>query len=231
MDTAILANVTPIHKKGDKSQAENYRSISLTSVVGKLLETIVTNHISNHLLKDTQHGFRRHRSCLTNLLEFFHEVYLDYDKNKAFDSIYLDFKKAFDTVPHRKLMTKVRALVIGGTIVDRIENWLTGRKQRVVINGKASKWVNVSGVPQGAVLGPLLFIIYINDLDCDIVSKLVKFADDTKLGNRADTLGNVSNIQTDLNRIVNWADTWQMTFNSSKYKVLHIGNANLNLRL
>ncbi len=98
-------------------------------------------------------------------------------------------------------------------------------ENRVVINGKASKWVNVtSGLPQGSVLGPLLFIIYINDLDCDIVSKLVKFADDTNLGNRADTLDNVSNIQTDLNRIVNWADTWQMTFNSSKCKVLHIGN-------
>ncbi len=98
--------MTPIHKKGDKSQAENYRPISLTSVVGKLLETIVTNHISNHLesnnlLKDTQHGFRRHRSCLTNLLEFFHDVSLDYD-NKAFDIIYLDFKKAFDTVSHNK---------------------------------------------------------------------------------------------------------------------------------
>ncbi len=157
-------------------------------------------------------------------------VYLDFDNNKAFDNIYLDFKKAFDTLPHRKLMTKVRALGIGGTIAHWIEIWLTGRKQRVVINGKASKWVNVtSGVPQGCVLGPLLFIIYINNLDCDIVSKLVKFADDTKLGNRADTLDNVSNIQTDLNRIVNWDDTCQMTFNSSKYKVLHIGNANLNL--
>ncbi len=89
-----LANVTPIHKKGNKSHAENYRPISLTLVVGKPLETIVTNHISNHLesnnlLKDTQHGFRRHRSCLTNLLEVFHEVYLDYDNNKAFDIIYL----------------------------------------------------------------------------------------------------------------------------------------------
>ncbi len=126
-------------------------------------------------------------------------------------------------------MTKVRALGIGGTIADWIENWLTGRKQRVVINGKVSKWVNVtSGVPQGSVLQSLLFIIYINDLDCDIVNKLVKFADVTKLGNRADTLDNVSNIQTDLNRIVNWTDTWQMTFNSSKCKVLHIGNANLN---
>ncbi len=78
-------------------------------------------------------------------------------------------------------------------------------------------------------MGPLLFIIYINDLDCDIVSKPVKFADDRKLRNRADTFDNVSNIQTDLNRIVNWTDTWQMTFNSSKCKVLHIGNANLNL--
>ncbi len=88
---------------------------------------------------------------MTNSFEFFHDVYLDYDNNKVFDIIYLDFKKAFDTVPHRKLMIKVRALGIGVTIADWIENWLTGRKQRVVINGKASKWVNVtSGIPQGS---------------------------------------------------------------------------------
>ncbi len=94
-----------------------------------------------------------------------------------------------------------------GTSADWIENW-PGRKHRIVINSKESKWVNVtSGVPQRCVLGSLLFIIYINHLDSDIVSKLVKFADDTKLGNRADTLDNVNNIQTNLNRIVNWADT------------------------
>ncbi len=105
-------------------------------------------------------------------------------------------------------MTNVRALGTGDTIAEWIENWLTGRKQRVVIKGKATKCVNVtSGVPQGTVLVPLLFITYTNDLDCDIVSKLAKFADDTKLGNRADTLDNVNNIQTDVNRIVNWADT------------------------
>ncbi len=108
-----LANVTLIHKKGDKSQAENYKPISLTSVVGKLLETIVTNHISNHLesnnlLKDNQHGFRRHRSCLINLLEFFHEVYLEYDNNNAHDVIYLDLRKAIDTVPHEKLIRQMK---------------------------------------------------------------------------------------------------------------------------
>ncbi len=102
-------------------------------------------------------------------------------------------------------------------------------ENRVVINGRALKWINVtSGVSQKSILGSLQFIIYINDLDCDIVSKLLKFADDTKLGNRADTHDNVSNIQTNLNRIVNWANTWQMIFNSSNCKVLHIGNANLN---
>jgi ribonuclease P/MRP protein subunit RPP40 len=114
-------------------------------------------------------------------------------------------------------------------MLEWIENWLKNRKQRVVISGKASDWVNVtSGVPQGSVLGPLLFVIYINDLDKDILSKLGKFADDTKLGNRVDTQNYIDNIQTDINKLVEWAATWQMSFNVSKCKVMHIGSSNPN---
>ena len=227
-----LANVTPIYKKGNKNMAGNYRPISLTSVIGKLLENIITNHIRNYLevnnlISDSQHGFRKKRSCLTNLLEFFHDIYQDYDSYKNVDLIYLDFQKAFDSVPHKRLMTKIRALGVGGKLADWIENWLRNRKQRVVINGEASDWVEVtSGVPQGSILGPLLFVIYINDLDSNIVNKLVKFADDAKLGGRVDDKRYIISIQEDLNRLVKWTEKWQMNFNLSKCKVMHIGHSN-----
>ena len=226
------AEVTPIFKKGAASQPSNYRPISLTSVVGKLMESIMVDKItsfleSNLLLRSSQHGFRRQRSCLTNLIEFFHFVFSEHDKDKAVDVIYLDFQKAFDKVPHRRLLAKVRALGIDGNVARWIENWLSCRRQRVVLNGHTSEWVIVtSGVPQGSVLGPLLFIIYVNDMDGDILAKISKFADDTKLGMNVAKDGNTAQLQDDLRRIGEWSDTWQMPFNVSKCKVMHIGHRN-----
>ncbi len=117
--------------------------IDLTSVIGKLLESILTKHIANHLetnklIKDSQHGFRNHRSCLINLLEFFYDILLYHDKCRAVDIIYLDFQKAFDTVPHKRLMVKIRALGIRENVAGWIENWLKNRRQRVVMNGESS---------------------------------------------------------------------------------------------
>ena len=226
------AEVTPIFKKGDPSQPSNHRPISLTSIVGKLMEGIMVDTIIDHLetnglLRNSQHGFRRHRSCLTNLLEFFHFVFSEQDRDKAVDVIYLDFQKAFDKVPHRRLLRKVRAHGIDGAVADWIENWLKDRRQRVVVNGQSSEWVPVtSGVPQGSVLGPLLFIIYVNDMDDGIISKISKFADDTKLGINVAKEGNIQNLQEDLRRIGEWSDRWQMPFNVDKCKVMHIGHRN-----
>ncbi|KAF2351894.1 Reverse transcriptase domain [Trinorchestia longiramus] len=136
---------------------------------------------------------------------------------KAIDLVYLDFQKAFDKVPHERLMGKVEAHGIRGNYSRWIRNWLTGRTQRVVIHDETSDPALVtSGVPQGSVLGPLLFIIYINDLDVGIISKINKFADDTKLCDRAITERDRATIQSDLNRLLQWTLTWQMSSNIEK---------------
>ena len=226
------AEVTPIFKKGDRNQPSNYRPISLTSIVGKLMESIMVDKVtsyleSNLLLRSSQHGFRRQRSCLTNLVEFFHFVFSEHDREKAVDVIYLDLKKAFDKVPHRRLLKKVRALGIAGAVGDWIENWLHSRRQRVVVNGQKSGWLPVtSGVPQGSVLGPLLFIIYVNDIDDGITARISKFADDTKLGMNVADAENVERLQADLRKLGEWSDKWQMPFNVEKCKVMHIGHRN-----
>ena len=231
-----LQNITPLFKKGSKNNPGNYRPVSLTSVPGKILESIIaediTQHLeSNNLISDSQHGFRKGRSCLTNLLEFFHDMFSLYDKSRAIDILYLDFKKAFDKVPHKRLMAKVRGYGIIDEVGDWIEDWLTGRKQRVVINGSSSTWRDVtSGVPQGSVLGPILFIIYINDLDLGLISKISKFADDTKVGINANNETAVKQLQEDLNRIGEWSQKWQMPFNLDKCKVMHVGQRNENAK-
>ena len=154
----------------------------------------------DHLLKfclitSSQHGFVKNKSRLKNLLMVLDVVCSHVDNGVPVDVIYLDFKKAFDKVPHQRLLTKIRAHGIAGHIVNWIDSWLLNRSQRVVVNGKASPWWPVaSGVPQGSVLGPLLFVIYINDLEKGLVNKLLKFADDTKLFGVVANPGNVEQL-------------------------------------
>ena len=226
------AGVTPLLKKGNKSSAQNYRPVSLTCTVCKIMESILKDEILGHLgkfslIRDSQHGFVKGRSCLTNLLDFLEDVTLEVDNVRPVDIIYLDFAKAFDKVPYQRLFRKIKAHGIGGSILRWIENWLNGRRQKVSINRTYSSWNDViSGVPQGSVLGPLLFLIYINDLDVDVVSKLAKFADDTKLcrGVAQDT--DVETLRADLYNIFRWSIDWQMLFNTDKCVVIHMGKNN-----
>ncbi len=221
------ATITPIFKnKGSKHKATNYRPVSLTSIPCKILEKIIRKKIMEHMNHNNffttfQHGFLEGRSCVTNLLSS-----LDYwtrvlDEKGAIDCIYMDFRKAFDSVPHIRLLHKLESY---GIHLKWLEDFLIGRTQQVSVNGTTSLKVPVtSGVPQGSVLGPVMFLIYINDLP-DCVDSAVKiFADDTKIFRRINSTQDCELLQRDLTKLEDWANIWQMEFHPQKCEVIRIG--------
>ena len=182
-----LANVQPVHKKNAKDDKTNYRPISLLSICSKIYEKIVFDSIytfltENNLLTSHQSGFRPGDSTINQLLAITTEIYTSFETLNETRAVFLDMSKAFDKVWHSGLLFKLKQNGIGGSLLKMLEVYLSERKQRVVLNGQESSWKPLSsGVPQGSVLGPLLFLIYINDLTQNISSTMKLFADDSSL--------------------------------------------------
>ena len=183
---------------------------------------------TNNIVTDDQHGFMKKRSCLTNLIMNLEEITGMVDNGDMVDQIYLDLCKAFDKVPHQRLLYKLQQYGISGTLLTWVESFLSHRQQRVKVNNSFSNWTDVtSGVPQGSVLGPVLFILYINDLNDNLSHCSCKiFADDTKLTHTANNESDALMIQKDLNNLDDWCKEWKMYFNDSKCHVLHFGKRN-----
>ena len=219
--------ITPIHKGGDRTQPQNYRPVSLTSHVIKVFEKIVRDNLLNHItllnkLNENQHGFRSGRSCVSQLLSHYNNIIEGIENGHDVDVIYLDFAKAFDKVHHGILLNKLRELKISGKALAWISNFLYDRKQQVSVEGVLSSESKVdSGVPQGTVLGPILFLIHINDIDEGVENcTLSCFADDTRIIKTIKSDEDRNSLQNDLNSIYDWADKNKMRFNSNKFETI-----------
>ncbi|CAB4033772.1 Hypothetical predicted protein, partial [Paramuricea clavata] len=222
-----LANIIPIRKKGDISNVENYRPISLLCVTSKVLERCVLRNLRDYLMSlinSAQHGFIPARSCTTQLVEVLHYIGSILDSGKQTDIIFMDMSKAFDKVSHTALINKLQQYNIGGSLLQWFTSYLRDRQQRVTTLGATSSKKPVcSGVPQGSILGPILFLLYVNDLPDAVTNSTVAcFADDTKIFRRIDSITDAMLLQDDINNLQSCSTSSGLVFNEGKCKSISI---------
>jgi hypothetical protein len=228
----LQAFITPIFKKGDPTDPNNYRPIALTCTMCKIMETVIKDQILDFVLQKKlitkhQHGFLRHHSTATNLLECTHDWIVGLSNSNKIDVVYVDFSKAFDSIVFSKLLYKLEQCGITGTLLKWISGFIHGRTQLVVIENCFSSLTDVvSGVPQGSVLGPILFLMFINDIvsSCCGNTAVKLFADDVKLFSIYNCVDGMLNLQQSIDKLVNWSNVWQLKINVDKCHVLSIRN-------
>jgi len=226
------AFVVPLPKGGDRQDPDNYRSVSLCCICSKLCEKIIHNMLMERLnsvgYNDIlQHGFTAGKSCLTNLLVARNTWTAWLDAGKAVDVVYFDFSRAFDRVDHGLLVEKLIAINVSVDMIRWIADFLSDRSQCVVVDGKNSEWCSVeSGVPQGTVLGPVLFGIFVSDVQKGMTTPLLKYADDIKIFGTVHNDTDRAKIQSDIKILEEWSSRWRLSLNERKCRVLHLGNNN-----
>lgn len=226
-DAWRMSFIAAIHKSGCRHDVKNYRPVSITSTIPKMLDSIVTDFMApllRDLIVEEQHGFVTGRSTVSNLVSYEHYCLRHLEEKRQVDAVYTDFAKAFDSVSHARLIGKLQALGIQGTLLLWIKGFLTGRTQRVRYKNCLSRDVKVtSGVPQGSHLGPLLFLLFVNDISlCFIYSRFLMFADDVKIYMSVGEKEDCSRIQSDLDRMWEWCEINRLALNLSKCKTISL---------
>ena len=228
------ALVTPIFKKGARSKCENYRPVLLTATCCRVAEHIIVSQTMGHLdvhniLVNCQHGFRRKRSCETQLLITTHDFAAILNRHSQADVAVLDFVKAFDKVPHHGLLSNLKYYNLDNNVVGLVLSFLTGHTQRVVVDAcTSSEAAALSGVPQGTVRGPLLFLVFINDIIQESSSSIGLFVDDCLMHHEIRSKSDCSALQSDLDNLIQWSKTWGMEYKISKCNILSVTNASRN---
>ena len=224
-----LAFVTPIHKGDSRSDPANFRPVSLTSHLIKTLERVVRKELvsyleTNQLMDVNQHGSRAGKSTLSQLLENQDQILTAMENGENLDSVYLDFSKAFDKCDHGILLHKIKRLKIKGKLGRWLKNFLTERQQVILVDKVKSKFSKlVSGIPQGSVLGPILFLIYISDIGQDLIASTLVYVDDTKVNQRVTSEQDIETLQEELIKLDSWAKENNMDFNKGKFVVMRYG--------
>ena len=202
------ANIIPLFKKGSRNKSVNY-----------LTREFLIKHKS---INPSQQGFLKARSCLTILLRFLEEITKWVDNESSVDVIYLDFQKAVDKVPHQRIILKLKSHGMGNSIINCVEQWLTDRRQRVVVDEEVSSRTSVlSGCHKVLYWGLILFFVYISALEEGVTGKILKCADEAKLFRKTNEIGEKQKLQDDIDKLVRWSEKWQMLFNFGKCKCLH----------